>query len=231
PRVIPSLRDRRVTMMACGEYHSVCLTEEGDMYAWGRGSDGQLGLGRMESSPVPRFVSSLGKQRIKWVSAGWNFTGAVTEEGRLYMWGDNSLLQLGLGRAAPRQLSPTRIMFDPHEGAGEELEIEGVACGFGHACCWTREGGGWSWGFGVRGQLGHGDLLSQSIPKWIKGELEEERVRRMLCGGQFTVALTEGGRVYAWGSGSKRRMGSGREEDVLVPTLVDLKGCEARQVA
>mmetsp|Transcript_16155 Transcript_16155/g.54111 ORF Transcript_16155/g.54111 Transcript_16155/m.54111 type:complete len:170 (-) Transcript_16155:699-1208(-) len=26
-------------------------------------------------------------------------------------------------------------------------------------------------------------------------------------------------------------MGSGREEDVLVPTLVDLKGCEARQVA
>eukprot|EP00960_Hanusia_phi_P070862 767416-Hanusia_phi.AAC.3 len=53
-RAIPSLRVRRVTMMGCGEYHSVCLTEDGDVYTWGKGSDGQLGLGRRESSPVPR---------------------------------------------------------------------------------------------------------------------------------------------------------------------------------
>jgi len=230
-RAIPSLRVRRVTMMGCGEYHSVCLTEDGDVYTWGKGSDGQLGLGRRESSPVPRFVSSLGKEKVSWVGAGWNFTGAVTQEGKLYMWGDNSLLQLGLGRSATRQLGPAKVLFDPHEAGEEEIEVEGVACGFGHACCWTRKGIAFSWGFGVRGQLGHGDVASQGIPKAIGGDLEEEKVKSIVCGSQFSAALTEGGRVFVWGSASHHRLGIEEEEDRLVPTLVNMRGCEVKQLA
>jgi len=38
--LIPSLASRIVTQVTCGEYHSLALTNLGDVYAWGRGFEG-----------------------------------------------------------------------------------------------------------------------------------------------------------------------------------------------
>ena len=44
-RVGGALAGLRVARLACGDMHSAALTADGDVYAWGRGGDGQLGLG------------------------------------------------------------------------------------------------------------------------------------------------------------------------------------------
>lgn len=46
PSVLKPLRDKRVVQVACGEYHSLILTDRADLYTWGRGFEGQLGLSR-----------------------------------------------------------------------------------------------------------------------------------------------------------------------------------------
>ena len=44
PRQIGKLGNKRIVTVACGMYHSLALSEIGDVYSWGRGFEGQLGL-------------------------------------------------------------------------------------------------------------------------------------------------------------------------------------------
>lgn len=40
PTILKPLRDKRVTMIACGENHSMVMTDKGYLYTWGRGYEG-----------------------------------------------------------------------------------------------------------------------------------------------------------------------------------------------
>lgn len=46
PTVLKPLRDKRVVQIACGENHSIVLTDKADVFSWGRGFEGQLGLSK-----------------------------------------------------------------------------------------------------------------------------------------------------------------------------------------
>ena len=40
PMILKPLRDKRVVRIACGESHSIVLTDKADVYTWGRGFEG-----------------------------------------------------------------------------------------------------------------------------------------------------------------------------------------------
>ena len=42
--------------MACGSTHVLAVTNEHEVFAWGNGDDGRLGLGSSESHPTPQEV-------------------------------------------------------------------------------------------------------------------------------------------------------------------------------
>lgn len=44
-RFTPTLAIPHVTAVQAGDEHSAAVTEEGDLFMWGRGDSGQLGLG------------------------------------------------------------------------------------------------------------------------------------------------------------------------------------------
>ena len=46
--------------VAAGAHHTVAVTAEGYVYAWGKGSDGQLGLGTRIHHTSPRLIPGLG---------------------------------------------------------------------------------------------------------------------------------------------------------------------------
>jgi hypothetical protein len=48
-----------VTMIAAGEYHSLALTSEGKVWAWGYNGYGELGNGTTDTSDAPVLISSL----------------------------------------------------------------------------------------------------------------------------------------------------------------------------
>ena len=60
PRLVKSLDRWSVVQVVCGEGHSLALTADGNVYSWGDGEKGQLGLGRMGAGVLqPRYVATL----------------------------------------------------------------------------------------------------------------------------------------------------------------------------
>ena len=49
----------KVTAVACGDKHTVCVMEDGSVYSWGYGKMGPLGHNNNESTSVPRKVEGL----------------------------------------------------------------------------------------------------------------------------------------------------------------------------
>ena len=59
PRAIGALRGRAVMRVACGDTHTLAVTEAGELYTFGRNSNGQLGHGSTDDSLAPRLVEAL----------------------------------------------------------------------------------------------------------------------------------------------------------------------------
>jgi alpha-tubulin suppressor-like RCC1 family protein len=99
PQILKPLRDKRITQIACGEFHSLILTDKADVYTWGRGFEGQLGLSKsIEIASTPQFVKTFYGKPIKFIAAGAFYSLAITKEGSLYGWGEAKLGQLGMGK-------------------------------------------------------------------------------------------------------------------------------------
>ncbi|MDR3202828.1 MAG: hypothetical protein LBT54_06830, partial [Bifidobacteriaceae bacterium] len=135
----------RFTEVAAGSWHSLALTENGLVYAWGYNADGQLGLGDTAYRAVPHLVALPAK--AVHVAAGSGHSLARTEDGRVFAWGNNDNGQLGLGDLTGR-LTPQAV-----EGLDGMTEI---AAGQYHSHAVAAGGQLHSWGSNSHGQLGLG---------------------------------------------------------------------------
>ena len=105
PKKIESLQGHIITQLACGDSHSMALTKEGLVFAWGEATLGQLGLDEIRDlpkntenkpyQPYPTLVSSLTNKKIVAISCGETHTLALTDSGHLYSFGANGCGQLG----------------------------------------------------------------------------------------------------------------------------------------
>ena len=99
PMILKPLQDKRVVKIACGESHSLILTADADVYAWGRGFEGQLGLAMsIEVASTPQYVKAFYGRPVANVEAGAYFSLAITRDNNLYGWGEARMGQLGLGK-------------------------------------------------------------------------------------------------------------------------------------
>lgn len=119
PTLIKSMRKLRVTYVACGESHSVLLTQSGQLFTFGSGRFGQLGHGDNKQSG-PKLVSSLSGRKVLQVACGCNHTLVTVHSNgnqdapsamstpELFAFGAGSEGQLGIGDLH-RRLQPTII--------------------------------------------------------------------------------------------------------------------------
>jgi len=76
-----------------------------------------------------------------------------------------------------------------------------VACGLNHTVCVSVDGNTtWSFGDGDYGKLGLGNSTAKAAPAKVEA-LVGLGVKKVVCGTQFTVALTRDGKVFTWGQG------------------------------
>ncbi|KAK3249963.1 hypothetical protein CYMTET_40630 [Cymbomonas tetramitiformis] len=112
PQLVEPLRTHKVVHVAAGAKHCMALTAEGDVYTWGSNEDGALGVGSSEESGPHDFSSFphavLTSCRVVQISAGRDFSLAITAFGLLYAWGTNSNGELGTGDSRPRD-TPTMV--------------------------------------------------------------------------------------------------------------------------
>lgn len=83
---LPAFDDRTVIQVALGDHHHAALTSEGQLYTWGEGSNGQLGLGDgAHNVETPRRVKFPGDTEdgqgdqsfVFGITAGGWHTGAL----------------------------------------------------------------------------------------------------------------------------------------------------------
>lgn len=66
PTPLSSLSNHSVSQIALGSVYSACVTTEGQLFTWGFGGAGNLGLGSRKSFSTPQLVTALSdaKQHI-----------------------------------------------------------------------------------------------------------------------------------------------------------------------
>lgn len=106
-----------------------------------------------------------------------------------------------------------------------------IDCGYHHSAGVTDEGEVLTWGRGVFGQLGHGNVQSYSVPQPVEA-LMSQVVTSVACGWQHTMALTQTGQVFSWGYGEDGQLGHSEAGDSLTPRLIQsLKNRVVSQIA
>ncbi|OIV95703.1 hypothetical protein TanjilG_01497 [Lupinus angustifolius] len=71
------LKKEFVKVISCGSYHVAVLTSAGSVYTWGKGENGQLGLGNTEDRYTPSFVETLRNRQVDTITCGPSFTAAI----------------------------------------------------------------------------------------------------------------------------------------------------------
>ena len=73
------------TLYLCGQ----AVTMDGEVYSWGKGDVGQLGLPHAMGSVTPANVKALQGRNIVSAAAGAGHSAAIAADGSLYTWGAN----------------------------------------------------------------------------------------------------------------------------------------------
>ena len=109
PTRVQALVDVQLAGAAARGHHTLVWTEEGDVYTFGEGGNGQLGHGVRADEPVPRLVEGplVGKKVIG-ASAATEHSLVWTEESEIYSFGYGQDGRLGHGGEEP-EYSPRMI--------------------------------------------------------------------------------------------------------------------------
>ncbi len=191
-----------------GTYHSMLLDGNGRATLWGDNSSYKFGIGVNTDQKVPVLSGTDGY--VKMVG-GSQHTLGLKADGSLWVsgWG-SSYGTLGLGATTTAQV-PTRI-------AGTWID---VAAGDLHSLAVASDGTLWAWGWNSSYQIGDGTMTNRTVPTFIDVTLQAGEVfERVAAGRDFSFALTNQGRLYAWGSNSYGKLGVGDYSTHYVPTLV-----------
>uniref|UniRef100_A0A2K6JY34 X-linked retinitis pigmentosa GTPase regulator n=1 Tax=Rhinopithecus bieti TaxID=61621 RepID=A0A2K6JY34_RHIBE len=200
PTCVKALKPEKVKLAACGRNHTLVSTEGGNVYATGGNDEGQLGLGDTEERNTFHVISFFtSEHKIKQLSAGSNTSAALTEDGRLFMWGENSEGQIGLKNV-------TNVCVPHQVTIGKP--VSWISCGYYHSAFVTTDGELYMFGEPENGKLGlPNQLLSNHRTPQLVSEIPE-KVIQVACGGEHTVVLTENA-VYTFGLGQFGQLGLG----------------------
>ena len=208
PEQIPGISGV-VVAVAAGYYHSVALTSDGTLWAWGRNIFGQLGDGTTTQRLAP--VQVVGISGVTAVAAGENSTYALKSDGTVWAWGRNYEGQLGDGTKTDQYL-PVQV-----QGLSG---VQAIAAGEIHGVALTTGGTVWAWGFNLYGALGDGTTTSQLTPVQASSL---SAVVGIAANGYHTAAVVNDGTLWCWGNGVYGELGIG-DRPTVFPTPAEALG-------
>jgi alpha-tubulin suppressor-like RCC1 family protein len=80
--------------VSCSSFSTAAIKTDGTLWLWGRNSNGQLGINSTSSRSSP-VQTIAGGTNWKQVSAGETHTATIKTDGTLWLWGANTIGQLG----------------------------------------------------------------------------------------------------------------------------------------
>ena len=205
-----------IMQLETGGFFSAALTEHGEVYTWGRGNSGELGIGEKKHSDEPVHVEALKGKKVVQISCGGAACAAVTADGELYLWG------IGTNTGVPRfyltpcfflgyvfGLNATLLVPTLIDAAQfNHVRIREVSIGTQHMLVLSDSGELYVWGRGNRGQLGLGGLKDREKPCLLEGEFKTRKIKHARAGEDISAAITENGELYLWGRNDDQILGT-----------------------
>ncbi len=185
------------TAAAAGERHSLAIGSDGNLYAWGWNSDGQLGIGNTtnpNNSPVEVTLPS-GVTSWTAVSAGYLHSLAIGSDGNLYAWGYNHGGELGNGNTTTPYTTPQKVTLP-----SGVTSWTGAAAGYVHNLAIGSDGNLYAWGDNYYGELGNGNNTTpDSTLQKVTLPVGVTRWNAAAAGYQHSLAIGNDGNLYSWG--------------------------------
>jgi len=250
PRVVYSLRDKKVCGIACGGLHNAVVTENGQVYTWGCADDGSLG--RIGDENIPILVDGLVNEVIISVACGDGQTLAVSANGDVWGWGAYK------DKEGKKWFNPSPSSSNPMKDIKKQQDtpiiIKGIskvveiACGSAHTLARCSDGSLYSWGLGESGELGRtvpplkngtDDDAEYDFDKILKYHLTPghmykkdtitssleimQDVKTIGCGAYHSLVVGTYGTVWVCGLNNYSQLGIGGldAKDYLVPLILD----------
>ena len=194
-------------LIAAGALHSCAVDEIGDVWCWGYDfEDAPLAGGSGDVQYEPTKIQGL--SNIVSVHAGNWFACALSAEGLVSCWGDNTYGFFGNGE------------FGEGTQSGVAHEVPGlgpvtqVALGGWHACALKADGTVWCWGTNNNGELGNGEWADagvevlESVPQMVPGLID---VSQIAAGRNHACAVANPAKgLYCWGGNHWGQLGNGK---------------------
>ena len=209
----------------CGIRHTVLFSEIYSNYIWGDNNYGQLGLGfkfsKKKKSPQEfllykefkfddvnvtpdKILEYMRNIQFSEIKCGGNHVVALTNDGKMWVWGHNLCGQLGLGDTHNRN-QPQICLSD--------VNVKKIFCGPLYTIIITQSNETYGWGYNILGQLGLGCSSSGGYANICHSpkKINISNIESFSCGWDHTVALTICGRIYTCGSNEYGQLGLGDE--------------------
>ncbi|WPB82003.1 hypothetical protein KYC5002_23175 [Archangium violaceum] len=196
-----------VAAIAAGFHFTLAMKQDGTVWGWGANYFGQLGNGTTTDRLTPVQVSGL--SGVRGISTGHAHSVALKRDGTVWTWGYNGYGQLGDGTATARYL-PVNVPGI----SGVKLAVGG----YYYTAVLKQDGTVWGWGDNYMGQLGDGTKTQRRTPVQVSG-LGNITAITAGCNGT-TLAVKQGGTVWAWGWNAYGQIGDGTTTERLSPVQV-----------
>ncbi|XP_013879557.1 serine/threonine-protein kinase Nek8 isoform X2 [Austrofundulus limnaeus] len=225
PKIVEALLGYELVQVSCGASHVLAVTNEREVFAWGRGDNGRLGLGTQDTHNCPQQVCLPAEFEAQRVVCGVDCSMVISSRGCIMACGSNRFNKLGLDKipAADEPDAANQVeevhSFSPVQSAPLNTDrIVYIDIGTAHSVAVTEAGRCFTFGSNQHGQMGYSSRRSSRVPYALPG-LQD--ITAAACGDAFTLAVGSKGEVYTWGKGARGRLGR-KEVDCVKPNPVQL---------
>ena len=166
------------------------------LWTWGYNGSGGLGNNTIISRSTPA-TTFAGGTNWRSVGAGYDHMNSIKTDGTLWVWGDNSLGELGINNTANRSTPVTTFA-----GGTNWKQVSG---GRGYSAAIKTDGTLWTWGYNVYGMVGDNTTTQRNTPvttfaggkNWIS-----------VCASWYNMsAIKTDGTLWVWGNNVTAQLG------------------------
>ncbi|RXM95557.1 Serine/threonine-protein kinase Nek9 [Acipenser ruthenus] len=191
-----------VEQLSCGDNHVVALTQDKDVYSWGCGEHGRLGLDSEDDWATPQQVDVPKSLSISSVHCGSDGTFFLTQSGKVLACGNNEFNKLGLNQSISGIMNHSAEVYQeiPYTTSLTlvkqlaRFKIRSISPGKTHAAA-IDDNQIFAWGNAGNGRLGmppakgYGSEVCPALPRPIFGTLHH--VPDLSCRGWHTILIVE----------------------------------------
>lgn len=230
---VPGLPTGIISVQA-GFDHTLVLTEDGQVWRWGRGgavtpskvegldhivsisSEGGTDSLALRSDgtvwklvPYQPLYQVEGLDHVKQLQGRYAAFYALKTDGTVWAWGYNADGELGNGSTVDSNV-PTQVKDLP--------AIKEIRGGNMHMVALSEAGDVYTWGYNANGEIGDGTADNRLTPYKVKSL---SNIKLIGTGAYHTFAQTTDGRLYVWGYNGDGQLGLGNDAEQFEPTLID----------